>query len=90
MGHRAVCFLLRTPFTVLPKPSSPKSYEDALLRQKSTRVVMPYCLDVWCGPKVMSVQWSDSGDFEMISFRTGPWETVALALTGPQEATRRV
>ena len=35
---------------------------------------------VWHGCKVLSLQWDDAGQVEVISFNRGPWEDEALAM----------
>ena len=75
---------LHTPFTPM-RGSAPvtRAYEEAVVWQSlPKRTILPYSLDVWRGNKVMSVQWSDTDEFNVISFRSGPWEAEALALTG--------
>ena len=74
-------FALRTPFSGLAKEEGPApSYQHALARQQA-KPVLPYGLDVWHGGrKVMSLQWSDTGATELISFRAGEWRTAALAI----------
>jgi hypothetical protein len=35
---------------------------------------IPYGLDIWAGPKVLSVRWSDDDRvFEVITFKAGIW-----------------
>lgn len=66
-------FGFKTPFARPGQRPQARSYEEALLLQKP-RKDLPYWLDVWRGPKVMSVRWDLDGDFAMISFRPGDWE----------------
>jgi hypothetical protein len=47
--------------------------------------VLPYCLDIWRGGKVMSLEWADDGRAHIISFKRGPWEAEFPALP-PEEA----
>jgi hypothetical protein len=42
--------------------------------------VLPYCIDIWRGKKVFSLEWADDGRTNIISFRRGPWEADLLAL----------
>jgi hypothetical protein len=42
--------------------------------------VLPYCLDIWRGKKVMSLEWADDGRSCIISFKRGEWEAEFLAL----------
>ena len=80
-------FLYRTPFSRLPSSEAPAlSYLHALLLQH-VRPLLPYGLDVWHGPKVMSVEWNDI-EFHLISFRSGPWEAELMNLnTAPPSST---
>jgi hypothetical protein len=72
-------FALRTPFMRTPAAPPAGTYERAVAQQRA-KPTLPYGLDVWCGRKVLSVAWSDSG-FEMISFTRGDWEDELLALS---------
>ncbi len=38
---------------------------------------LPHGLDVWQNPggKVLNIEWSDTGEVAMISFKRGEWET---------------
>jgi hypothetical protein len=42
--------------------------------------VLPYCLDIWCGKKVFSLEWADDGRAHIINFKRGDWEEEFLAL----------
>lgn len=42
--------------------------------------VLPYCLDISQGRKVMSLEWADDGRAHIISFKRGPWEADLMAL----------
>ena len=43
---------------------------------------LPYGLDIWdihgVG-KVLNIEWRDTGEFELVSFRRGEWESTVLA-----------
>lgn len=69
-----------TPFNELhPGEASSPGYRHAIERQR-TQSDMPYGLDVWHGPKVFRMLWSDDGHYEVVNFIRGPWEPAALAL----------
>lgn len=42
--------------------------------------ILPYCLDISLGRKVMSLEWADDGRAHVISFKRGDWEAEFLAL----------
>ena len=70
-------FMHRTPFTKWPSLDAPTdNYLEALIQQ-SLEPILPYGLDVWRGPKVMSIEWSDDA-FNIISFHSGSWEAELL------------
>ena len=73
-------FALRSPFT--PGPDAAPLSHDAAQAKRRASPSMPWGLDVWHGPKVLSLQWDDAGRAAVISFHRGPWEGEALAL-GP-------
>lgn len=78
-------FILRTPFSVIPSAKTP-SYSNSLARQL-TSVEKTYGLDIWYErKKAMSLVWSEHGPTELVSFKSGPWELEALALSVPDEA----
>jgi hypothetical protein len=69
-----------TPFNELSaEEASSPGYRHALERQHS-RPDLPYGLNVWHGPKVLSVMWADDGLFKVASFVRGSWEDEALKL----------
>ena len=70
-----------TPFNDLSPEEAPSpGYRHALGRQHS-RPDLPYGLDVRReGATVLRVLWANSGAFEVVAFRRGPWEDEALAL----------
>jgi hypothetical protein len=43
--------------------------------------VLPYCLDIWRGKKVFSLEWSDNGAVNIINFKRGMWEGEFLAVS---------
>jgi hypothetical protein len=69
-----------TPFNDLTadEAASP-SYRSALARQHSTPDLL-YGLDVWRGLKVLSMLWSDTGAYKIVSYSPGAWEEEALTL----------
>jgi hypothetical protein len=70
-----------TPFgEISPGEASSPGYRHALERQRG-RPDLPYGLDLRRhGVRVLGVQWSDDGAFEVVTFVRGPWEDEALAL----------
>jgi hypothetical protein len=71
---------LRSPFTAWPAEAPPAaSYEQAISRQRA-KPALPWCLEVWHGHTVLSLQWDDDGRVEVVSFTRGPWEAEALAM----------
>ena len=71
--------LHRTPFQKLPPITDP------ILKQRSRitgGINLPYGLDIWdldgVG-KVLNIEWRDTGEFELVSFRRGEWESTVLA-----------
>lgn len=49
--------------------------------------VLPYCLDIWRGKKVFSLEWSDDGRTNIINFKRGDWEAELLALSPEETGT---
>jgi hypothetical protein len=70
---------LRSPFTPWPAEVPVASFDQAILRQQGKQV-LPWGLDVWHGRKVLSLQWDDKGQVEVIGFTRGSWEAEALAI----------
>lgn len=67
-----------TPFNeVAAEEAASPSYRAALARQHSVPD-LPYGLDVWRGLKVLSLMWSDSGDYKIVSYSPGAWEEEVL------------
>ena len=65
--------LHRTPFQKLPKPSAEvmkRAFEYGIV----PRLNLPYGLDIWAGGKVLNLEWNDSGDMKLVSFKRGAWE----------------
>ena len=78
-GARALRFALRTPSSSWPNERTAPPYQQTLTGQQAS--TLPYALDVWfAGRKVMSLEWSDAGAFNLIRFTAGEWEAKALAL----------
>jgi hypothetical protein len=76
-------FLHTTPFSGSdPTPNAP-TYLHALAMQ-SARPDLPYQIDVWfCGKKVLSLQWDDKDELQVISFRPGEWEIQLASAHSP-------
>ena len=77
----------RTPMRQPPKKAGPSAreieryapYTAALLHQQSGRN-LPYGLDIWCGGKVLSIEWADNGTVALISYKPGEWEGRLLTI----------
>ena len=69
--------LHRTPFQKLPKPSA-EVMKTAFEYGLEPRLNLPYGLDIWAGGKVMNLEWNDSGDIKLVSFKRGAWEQIVL------------
>jgi hypothetical protein len=75
---------LRNPFTPWPAEAPPAaSYDQAISRQRA-KPDLPWGLDVWHGRKVLSLQWDDEGQLEVLAFVRGPWEAEVLAVGAPE------
>ena len=82
-SHRLWCaqegrlrITLRTPFQPLPPAPSRVKYYAAMQGRRVDD--LPYGLDIWAPMKVLSLQWDNEGDFEIIGFTHGPWEADLL------------
>jgi hypothetical protein len=42
--------------------------------------ILPYGLDIWCGKKVLNLEWDDAGAVHIAGFKRGPWEAEFLGL----------
>jgi len=68
----------RTPFQKLPPVTDP------LLKQRlvaAGKMNLPYGLDIWDMEgvgKVLNIEWSETGDIHLVSFRRGAWEEKVL------------
>ena len=77
----------RTPFQQFPQRADPSEREieqygphtAELLHQQSGRN-LPYGLDIWCGGKVLSIEWADNGTVALISYKPGDWEGRLLTI----------
>lgn len=76
---RGIHMTYRTPFISLPEPSD-KIIHKAAIHGEPLKPTLPYGLDIWAPEKVLSVAWSDEGDFEMIGYKPGDWEKRLLEL----------
>lgn len=72
----------RTPFSPLsPGERGKPSYQRALSRQKCGRQLnLSYGLDVWCGQKVLNLEWDADGHVDLVGFHRGDWVAELLAL----------
>src|SRR3954463_5447115 len=88
-GRPAVCKVgsftcnLRSPFTPWPAEAPPAAASEQALSRQRAKPDLSWGLDVWHGRKVLSLQWDDEGQVEVMSFTRGPWEAEALALAEP-------
>jgi hypothetical protein len=78
--------IYRTPFQQLRRygPSAREikqygEYQAALLHQR-TPDPLPYGLDIWCGRKVLIIEWAEDGTVELVAYKPGDWEGRMLAL----------
>ncbi len=74
-------FVHRTPFTAIPTPQG--SYNTAFAGQVAPN--LGYSLDVWHhGKKVVNIEWDEPGDFEVLGFKRGEWESELAAFIEQQ------
>jgi hypothetical protein len=64
----------RTPFQRTPGPGDQLKLLGAV-HGLGVPKNMDYGLDVWAQKKVMNVEWNSAGDFVLVSFHPGEWET---------------
>lgn len=69
--------LYRTPFQ--PIPVSNKATSQGIAPSTQRAMYKAYGLDIWFGKKVLSVQWDQEDEVEVISYRKGEWEEKLLA-----------
>jgi hypothetical protein len=62
-----------TPFQRLPHPTGVLKYLAAL-HGLDPPENLPYGLDVWRGGKKLNIEWSDSGQVVVVSYKAGDWE----------------
>jgi hypothetical protein len=73
--HGDWCMILRTPFQKLhDAPRESEKYWAALEGRPPRGLNLPYGVDVWCGPKVLNVEWDDNGLVDVIGYKPGSWE----------------
>jgi hypothetical protein len=74
----------RSPFQKFPPPSADVVRTAAAFDMQIPET-QPHGLDIWqrTAGKVLNVEWSDKGEFVMVSYRPGSWEQKLehLALT---------
>jgi hypothetical protein len=63
----------RTPFQRLGETPDYAKYL-ATLYGSGRNYNLPYALDVWCGKKVLNIEWADDGRVELVSYKPGDWE----------------
>lgn len=68
---------LRPPISRSPQADEGLRYMPALVGRAN--IDLPHGLDVWAGPKVLSLEWDHDGRIEVRSFRRGPWEDLLLS-----------
>jgi hypothetical protein len=73
--HKAGNFQMmhRTPFQRLGETPDYAKYL-ATLYGSGRNYNLPYALDVWCGKKVLNIEWADDGRVELVSYKPGDWE----------------
>jgi len=84
-GEFAIAY--RAPFQQLPQRADPSGREieqygpdtAAPLHEQSGRYPA-YGLDIWCGGKVLSIEWADDGTIAVISYKPGEWEGRLLTI----------
>ena len=84
-GKFAIAY--RTPFHQVPPRDDPSEREieqygphtAELLHQQSGRN-LPYGLDIWCGGKVLNIEWADDGAVAVVSYKPGDWESRLMTI----------
>jgi hypothetical protein len=70
--HENLKIVYRTPFQKFPQPSQDDKY---LMAQMGVRGNLPYGLDIFVdSKKVMNLEWDDSGQVDLVSFKRGDWK----------------
>ena len=70
---------LRTPFQRLPPVPEAIKYFAAKTGKGS--INLSYGLDIWDKKgKVLNIEWNDTGEVQLVSFRRGHWEHKVLSL----------
>jgi hypothetical protein len=80
-GVQGVMVAHRTPFQKI-------KIEPRMLAalKAAGREPLPYVLDVWADQrKVMNVEWNDTGDFRVASYRPGSWEVLLAGYKSPEQ-----
>jgi hypothetical protein len=74
--------IYRTPFQQLPQAPEYHKYLAAVHALNSAEN-LPYGIDVWCDhKKKLNVEWSDTGQLIVVSYRRGGWEPELEKLAG--------
>lgn len=70
---------LRTPFQKLPPVTEEIKYFAAKTGKGPAN--LSYGLDIWVKKrKVLNIEWNDTGEIRLVSFRRGDWEQGVLNL----------
>jgi len=77
--HAPLRFVLRVPFDTLGTEVATNIQAGAALSDGNTPR-LPFGLDVWAAARGLSVAWNRT-ELVVVTFRPGPWEHEALALT---------
>jgi hypothetical protein len=77
--------IYRTPFQQPPPPGANAreieqygAHTAAALHQRAPRS-LPYGLDIFCGRKVLNIEWVEDGAVALVAFNRGDWEDRLLA-----------
>ena len=63
-----------TPFQRLPQPTGVFIKYLSALHGLDLPQNLPYGLDIWRGGKKLNIEWSDSGQVVVVSYKAGDWE----------------
>ena len=63
----------RSPFQPRPGASESMKYAAALLKIER-RDNLPFGLDIWAPNKVLNIEWDESGNIVVVSYKPGMWE----------------
>lgn len=76
VGNLTVAY--RTSVEAWQQLSADQQRQAAALGLPPMRPVLPYAIDVWSPKKVLSLQWGDLGEIDIISWKRGAWESELL------------